>query len=219
MVLLCSVPRPVPPAASLLLDIAVEGECCLGCRESLTTLCPVSGLLEKRADTRLFHPFQQRYVVLLLGQIRELRYYHRVMESRFGNIPMGASTSIPLESIREIVIPAREPAGGFTFLLHTGRLEHTSFPRSAARGIVLDGKAPGELSEEVAVRMRRGGAVEPPAATDRSSPPLGLVNGVSRVFSFRAKRLDDRARWVRALRAACGSQLIGPPASPRGSPR
>tara|TARA_Y100000780_G_scaffold74770_1_gene67166 strand:+ start:470 stop:985 length:516 start_codon:yes stop_codon:yes gene_type:complete len=160
----------------------------------------------KRADTRFLTPLQPRYMVLLLGAVRELRYYHRVLETRFGNCPVGSSVSIPLESIVDVDVPARGPTPS-TFVLHVARLKGTRFPRSVLLGEVTDGRAPAELPEEKAARLRAGGGIEPMEA-DRDSRsrvigPINAVESVHRSYTISAPSVDERARWVDTLRDAC----------------
>lgn len=165
-----------------------------------------AGLVMKRADTRFLTPLQPRYMVLLLGAVRELRYYHRVLETRFGNCPVGSSVSIPLESIVDVDVPARGPTPS-TFVLHVARLKGTRFPRSVLLGEVTDGRAPAELPEEKAARLRAGGGIEPMEA-DRDSRsrvigPINAVESVHRSYTISAPSVDERARWVDTLRDAC----------------
>jgi len=154
----------------------------------------------------IFHPLAPRYFVLLLGEIRELRYYHRVLETRFGNCPVGAATSIPLESIVGVEVPARGPTPS-TFILTVARVKGTRYPRSAILGAVADGWSPAHLSDEKATRMRSGGAVEPTAdEAERRPNGIGAISTVlseTRSFTLSAPSVDARARWVDAIREAC----------------
>lgn len=165
-----------------------------------------AGLLQKRAETTFLHPMQHRYFVLLLGDIQELRYYHRVIETRFGNCPAGGCVSLPLASITDIEVPASGPTAT-TFVLHASVVKISSFPRSALLGDVVDGRKPRKLSREQAARMRAGGAVEPASAVDehgnRRPATLSTMVTEHRVYNLSAASVDDRARWVDALRRAC----------------
>jgi hypothetical protein len=163
-------------------------------------------LLKKRAETRFLHPLQPRYFVLLLGDIQELRYYHRVVESRFGNYPAGASVSLPLASITDIVVPASGPTPT-TFIVHASVIKTSAFPRSALLGDIVDGREPRKLDADMAARVRAGGAVEPASGVDeygnRRPSTLGTMIMEHRVYALSAPSVDDRAKWVDALRRAC----------------
>lgn len=90
----------------------------------------VAGWLKKQASSGLFKAWQPRYFVLYENS-RELRYYGRVAESIFGNVPLQERGSIPLEFINKIEVPELDNRGGKRFDVYTNKVGDAAYPRDS----------------------------------------------------------------------------------------